>query len=91
MRTNTLTLQARIDGQHKRTDVLGIPALATEQARDAWNTHGAAAMRCRITRLEQQHKLNDIRHKAGVITDTQFNRSMSRTLLRLRNIRYWMR
>lgn len=89
MRTNTLALQDRLDGKHKRTEVLGIPALTIEQARDAWNSVGDAAMYSRIRRLGQQHKLNDTRHKAGAITDTQFSRSMSRTLLRLRNIQYW--
>ena len=89
MRTNTLTLQDRLGGQHKRTDVLGIPALTVGQSRAQWDTHGPAAMYGRITRLEQQHKLASIRRKAGVITDAQFSRSMSRTILRLRNIQYW--
>ena len=91
MRKDTLTLQDRLAGKCRRTEVLGIPALTIEQARDAWDTHGPVAMYGRIRRLAQQHKLSDIRHKAGVITGTQFNRSMSRTLLRLRNIQYWMR
>lgn len=89
MRINTLTLQDRLDGQHKRTDVLGIPALTVDQARDAWGTYGADTMFGRITRLEQQHKLAYIRHKAGVITGTLYYRSVSRTMLRLRNIQYW--
>ena len=79
MRTNTLTLQDRLNGKCKRAEVMGIPALTIEQGCDAWNTHGTAAM----------HKLNDIRRKAGAITDTQFNRSLSRTVRRLSNMQYW--
>ena len=82
----TLTLQDRSDGKCKRTEVLGIPALTPEQGKAQRNTHGAAAMHSRIRRLEHQHKLNDIRHKAGVITDAQYNRSVSRNMRRLRNI-----
>ena len=85
----TLTLQARIDGQHKRTDVLGIPALTQDQARDAWNSVGNAAMYGRLARLAQYHKLNNTRHRAGVIGDVQFDRALGRTMLRLKNIQYW--
>ena len=89
MRTNTLTLQDRLGGKYKRAEVRGIPALTVDQARDAWGTYGADTMFGRITRLEQQHRRAYIRHKAGVITDAQYNRSVSRTMLRLRNIQYW--
>ena len=89
MRTRTLTLQARLDGQYKRPDVLGIPVLTQDQILTAWSTYGDEAMCARWERVCHQHKINNIRHNAGMMTHAQYDRALSRTVRRMENIQYW--